>query len=437
MTWNKQLTKLNSILAELYPIKDQSYRIVDMAGIPGGHVAFKDSAMDNWYYILKEANKRNKTEDLVQVVLNQYPDREDLKNIFVEATERKPLQPVENTYLYTLKAMLKKGDTVKAVDEFEKIAQEISDDLHNSAIMQSARLNRARNDRRDGLISAENYNLTVNQVNHALLQLIDSVPEEEQLNASRSIIHNTENNLATPPIEDLEKIIGRDELMDINWLQKAIQASRSVCKVMVSDGHVGTGFMLRGGYLLTNNHVIETADQAVNSKIVFNFQRGVDGQVQPVTEYCLDGSFFVTSSFREFDYALLKVDDHDGQLATWGHLDIEKFMDPQTDERVNIIQHPEGKSMKIALPDKIISKWKQYLFYLADTKGGSSGSPVFNQDWKVIALHHAGKNEKSSGGGMQINEAGDIRPTNRGILIKNILEDIKSKGDYATIVDGF
>ncbi len=438
MSWNKQLTKLNSILAELYPIKDQSYRIVDMAGIPAAHVAFKDSAMDNWYYILKEADKRGKTEDLVQVVLEQFPDREDLKNIFVAATERKPLQPVENTYLYTLKAMLKKGDTVKAVDEFEKVAKEISDDLHNSAIMQSARLNRARNDRRDGLISVENYNLTVNQVNHAMLQLIDSVPEEEQLNASRSIIRNTENNLATPPIEDLEKIIGRDELMDINWLQKAIQASRSVCKVKVSTtGYIGTGFMLRGGYLLTNNHVIETADQAANAKIIFNFQRDMNDQVQPVTAYTLDASFFVASPPTAFDYVLVKVNDQDGKLAEWGYLELEKFMDAQTDERVNIIQHPEGKSMKIALPDKIISKWKQYLFYLADTKGGSSGSPVFNQDWKVIALHHAGKNEQSSGGGLQINEAGDVRPSNRGILIKNILADIKSKGDFAAIVDGF
>jgi len=30
------------------------------------------------------------------------------------------------------------------------------------------------------------------------------------------------------------------------------------------------------------------------------------------------------------------------------------------------------------------------LYYVTDTEGGSSGSPVFNDDWCVIALHRAG-----------------------------------------------
>lgn len=437
MTWTSQLTKLNSILAELYPLKDQSYRIVDMAGIPMGSISFKDAAVDNWYYILKEANRRDKAEDLVQVVVNQYPEREDLKSIFVEATDRKPLQPVENTYLYTLKALMKDGNMDKAVEEFEKIAEQISTDLHNDVLLQSGRLRRITNDKKRGLVSDSEYRLEVNKINHAILSMIDDIPEEQQLNASRSIISNAENNLSTPAIEDLEKIIGRNELMDINWLQKAIQASRSVCKVMVSNGNLGTGFILRGGYLLTNNHVIEDQEQAANSKIVFNFQVDVDGNPQPTKEYPLDASFFFTSPFDQLDYSLVKVNDDDGKLGTWGHLELEKFSEPNQGERVNIIQHPEGKSMKIALPDKIISKWKQYLFYLADTKGGSSGSPVFNQDWKVIALHHAGKNEKSTDGGLQINEAGDIRPSNRGILIKTILDDVKSKGNHDEVINSF
>ena len=44
---------------------------------------------------------------------------------------------------------------------------------------------------------------------------------------------------------------------------------------------------------------------------------------------------------------------------------------------------------------------------------GSSGSPVFNQNWEVIAPHHAG-------GDQQTNAQGDRRYVNEGILISRI-----------------
>ena len=61
---------------------------------------------------------------------------------------------------------------------------------------------------------------------------------------------------------------------------------------------------------------------------------------------------------------------------------------------------------------------------MTDTERGSSGSPVFNNDWKVIALHHAGKTEED--GGLVINPAtGEKRGANEGILIKNIVQHSK------------
>ena len=31
-----------------------------------------------------------------------------------------------------------------------------------------------------------------------------------------------------------------------------------------------------------------------------------------------------------------------------------------------------------------------YVQYMTDTNDGSSGSPVFNSDWEVVAIHHSG-----------------------------------------------
>lgn len=341
------------------------------------------------------------------------------------------MKPVEEIYLDSLKSLLKKGEIEKAIDDFEKLAKKISNKFHNDIIHQSARFYGINRDRNKGIITDESYRMHIARINYALLDLIDTIPTQDQINATRLVINSKSSLLSTLNLDELEKIIGKEELFEINWLRKAINASNSVCKVLLPSGGSGTGFVLNGGYLLTNNHVLKTSKQAQNAKIIFNFQIDENGNQLPTKEYTLDESFFLTS--RELDYSLVKIKD-DETLFSWGHLKLEKFLDAQKGERVNIIQHPDGGTMKLALPDKIISKWNSYLFYLADTKPGSSGSPVFNQEWKVIALHHAGK---ISGGGLQINAEGEHQPSNRGILIKEILKDIKSKGNFDTIINNF
>lgn len=341
------------------------------------------------------------------------------------------MRSVEESYLDNLKLLLKKGEIEKVINDFEKLAREISNRFYNDIILQSARFNAIKQDRNRGIINDENYRMQINRINYALLDLIDEIPIQDQINATRLAINSKSSLLSTLNLDELEKIIGKEELFEINWLKKAINASNSVCKVLLSSGGSGTGFILNGNYLLTNNHVLKTSLQAKNAKVIFNFQIDEDGNQLPIKEYRLDESFFLTS--YELDYSLVKIKD-DNSLFTWGHLKLEKFLDPKKGDRVNIIQHPDGGTMKLALPDKIISKWNSHLFYLADTKPGSSGSPVFNQEWNVIALHHAGKVDD---GGLQINAAGEYQPSNRGVLIKYILKDIKSKGDFNALIDNF
>src|SRR5690606_9332310 len=69
-------------------------------------------------------------------------------------------------------------------------------------------------------------------------------------------------------------------------------------------------------------------------------------------------------------------------------------------EAVTVIQHPNGEAKQIALRENlVIDLLEQFAHYRTDTSPGSSGSPVFNDQWEVVALHHSGVPEKHPDGG--------------------------------------
>jgi hypothetical protein len=65
-------------------------------------------------------------------------------------------------------------------------------------------------------------------------------------------------------------------------------------------------------------------------------------------------------------------------------------------ERVNIIQHPAGRPKEVVLHENAVTRITQdHIYYRADTEGGSSGSPVFGDQWELVGLHHWGRQDGS------------------------------------------
>jgi len=175
--------------------------------------------------------------------------------------------------------------------------------------------------------------------------------------------------------------------------------------------------------------VLPDEDTTEGAYIEFNYEEDATGARKTRYQYPLDANTFITSHFTELDYTRVKVLEKPGAvpLSDWGYLQLAPDAIPVTGDPVNIIQHPNGDVKQIALTaNDVLSIWDKYLFYKTDTEPGSSGSPVFNQSWQVVALHHAGK--LMAEGGMVINPAGEKASANRGILISRILEDIGGKG---------
>lgn len=192
---------------------------------------------------------------------------------------------------------------------------------------------------------------------------------------------------APKPAEALEKIIGsRSTLLPISHLEIGLLRSRSVARVVRADRSSGSGFVVKGDLLLTNHHVLPNADEAARSIVEFNYQLTTEGLPTVVDLFRLNPERrFATN--KEDDWTLVAFER---EPVNWGSLAVGPSV-LQVGDFVSIIQHPGGGYKQIGMFHNTVAYVGEgRVQYLTDTLPGSSGSPVFNDRWEVVALHHSG-----------------------------------------------
>jgi endonuclease G, mitochondrial len=205
----------------------------------------------------------------------------------------------------------------------------------------------------------------------------------------------------------LERVIDSDDLLNINYLALALAAARGVGRVRIRKANgrsagAGTGFLVSPRLLLTNNHVLRDESAAVASLVDFGYEDGLDGQpLVPVTFALEPATFFLTDPQLDFTIVAVAPRSQAGDdLAGFGWCQlIETQGKLLKGEKVNIIQHPNGDRKRIALrQNEVVDLLDLFIHYKTDTSPGSSGAPVFNDQWEVVALHHSGVPEKDGQG---------------------------------------
>ncbi len=112
-------------------------------------------------------------------------------------------------------------------------------------------------------------------------------------------------------------------------------------------------------------------------------------------------------------------------------------------EPVYVIQHPRGQPKQVVVRNNLLVDRDEgaetpYLTYEADTDQGSSGSPVFNRQWEVVALHHATEIERDAAGGILARDGSPWDPAdgpgnvrfgdfNEGVRVSSIVRDLDRK----------
>lgn len=214
-----------------------------------------------------------------------------------------------------------------------------------------------------------------------------------------------------PEIIKPEAIVGTDDMVDFSFLAQGAAAGRSVARILVprfengiqaraGNGPwlmVGTAWLIAPRLAVTNLHVIEArrddeprpapADlsrQALASSLEFDFDARGANPV-PVAVAAL------LASDSGLDYALLELASDPARPAL--RLAPQPVVHtPTSSLAVNIIQHPRGEPKRVALRNNLVTAADpQTIRYFTDTDFGSSGSPVCDDLWQVVALHRGAR----------------------------------------------
>jgi endonuclease G len=278
----------------------------------------------------------------------------------------------------------------------------------------------------------------------------DALPRDvappEQLAQRRRFLDESLGDLSDAKVA-FERIIGGDELQPVNYLEIGALAARPVCRIDMMDAagrHYGwaTGFLIAPQLLLTNHHVLPSPALTARSVAEFDVELDVLGEAKASHRFRLDPArFFYTSDRLDFSVVAVAPAAEDGKrLADYDFLPLIGTPGKAIEgEWLTIIQHPAGKQKQVCVRENRLLKCDaEVLWYSTDTLGGSSGAPVYNNEWQVVALHHAGVPEKTSDG-LWLTLDGRAYPpgeapedqvkwiANEGVRASRIVERLKSE----------
>ncbi|MFN3347726.1 trypsin-like peptidase domain-containing protein [Pseudorhodoplanes sp.] len=234
-----------------------------------------------------------------------------------------------------------------------------------------------------------------------------------------------------------EVVIDKPNFLPSVFLRLGYKRSLAVCRIIIArgidydgvsrpDGWKGTGFLVGPRLLLTNNHVLNSIEVARESVCQFNYLVGPNGKAEAHMEFRLAADeLYLTSPYKNgLDYTFVAIEP--GAAQNFGTVELERaayVAHPGT--FANIIQHPDGRPQEIVIHDnEIVSDDGTLLHYLSDTDYGSSGSPVFDNTWRLVALHHARAPNKN---GLRIDQNQPPRFLNEGIKISTIATDLEQR----------
>jgi hypothetical protein len=250
----------------------------------------------------------------------------------------------------------------------------------------------------------------------------------------------------------LQQQAGPEARETIEWYREGLKCAASVASVKERLGlRFGTGFAVRSEHfgvepgdeilLLTNFHVLNSAGRR-GRKDFGNVEVAFEAIGKEPLTFTVRSVVAESNADNGLDYALLRLAGPVGRLQALkvDRHDLPNRPVPKDEYQVFIIGYPRGDVMQISLRKNALTDHecgptakppvpaRRRLQYTASTEPGSSGSPVFDDQWGCIALHHAGPDRNSDLLGIPpLNGKSTAVLDNEGIWIGSIIDDVAAK----------
>lgn len=250
----------------------------------------------------------------------------------------------------------------------------------------------------------------------------------------------------SPDLPDRPEVLifgGTGEWVSTAFLDQARSAGKRVARLRIPRyehgrfvnpvGAVGTAWLVAPGLLLTNHHVVAARDDNEPAVAESDLHLQVAG-AEAWFDYHTEGGTAVRAPVREvaaldarLDYAVLRVPS-DAEPGDRRPLTAGRHRPELTrGNRLNIVQCPSGGPLRYAIRNNFFvgpGRGSQHIRYLTDTLQGSSGSPVFDDRWQVIAMHRGHRRVDPSMFEGEPATDGIVKFHNEGILLADILDDL-------------
>lgn len=214
----------------------------------------------------------------------------------------------------------------------------------------------------------------------------------------------------------------KTQYIDVKWIQTALdKLAPAVCLIKVAQlGISATGFLIGRDLVITNYHVLSSSagNSLLPPDVLNSVQLSFGSAPAPNASrtFALAQNAVVWSSpIEELDCLLLRVSEDVTAAAAIQPIVADSGAMLEQGAGLLIFQHPQGESLKLFTSPNSVTEVKSngLVRYLSLADHGSSGAPCFDDDQRLVAIHHA---ERST-------PFGSVR---EGILFRSVYPQIQN-----------